>query len=51
MRSSRKTHITRTNAKGKDLGIENIKDDWRKKVRRKNEIDSGGKSDIINSEK
>lgn len=39
------------NAKGKDLGIENVRDDWRKKIMRRNEVNAGGKSNIINLEK
>lgn len=51
MRSPRKVHIIEMNAKSKDLGIENVRDDWRKKVMRRNAVNAGGKSDIINLEK
>lgn len=51
MRCPRKIHITEMNAKGKDLGIENVRDDWRKKIMRRNEVNAGGKSNIINLEK
>ena len=39
------------NTNAKDLGIESVRDNWRKKVMRRNEVNAGGKSDITNLEK
>lgn len=43
-----KIYIIRINVKFRDLGIENMRDDCRKKVMRRNGINIGGKFGIGN---